>query len=383
MDINTKLAQIGNKIDPNGAISFPVYHSATFAHPALGESTGFDYSRSNNPTRQVLEDAIAQIEGGFKGFAFSSGMAAISTLLTLFKPQDHLLVTEDLYGGTYRLIQNVFTNYGIEVSFVDTSDLEKVEQAIKPNSRAIICETPTNPILRIADLKSLAELAKANNLLCIIDNTFMTPFLQRPIELGADIIIHSGSKYLGGHNDLIAGLVVVKDQALADKVYYLQNAMGAILGPQDSWLLIRGLKTLGLRMATQEKNAREIAQWLAEHPLIEKVYYPGLLGHPGHQIQKEQASGFGAIVSFQLKYLELVPEILKRVKIISFAESLGGVESLITYPWTQTHTDIPIETRERTGVNDRLLRMSVGIEAAQDIMNDLSQAISVKNLDTK
>ncbi len=379
MDINTILAQIGNRIDPHGAISFPVYYSATFAHPALGESTGFDYSRSNNPTRQVLEDAITQIEGGFKGFAFSSGMAAISTLLTLFKPQDHLLVTEDLYGGTYRLIQSVFTNYGIEVSFVDTSDLERVEKAIRPNSRAIICETPTNPVLRIADLKSLAELAKANNLLCIIDNTFMTPFLQRPLELGADIVIHSATKYLGGHNDVIAGLVVVKDQELADKVYYLQNAIGAILGPQDSWLLIRGLKTLALRMAAQEKNAGEIAQWLSGHPLIEKVYYPGLLGHQGHQIQKGQASGFGAIVSFQLKYLELVPEVLKRVKIISFAESLGGVESLITYPWTQTHTDIPIETRERTGVNDRLLRLSVGIEAAQDLIDDLSQAMLEEN----
>ena len=375
MDINTRLAQIGNKIDPNGAISFPVYHSATFAHPALGESTGFDYSRSSNPTRQVLEDAVAQIEGGSKGFAFSSGMAAISTLLTLFKPQDHLIVTEDLYGGTYRLIQSVFTKYGIEVSFVDTSDLESVERAIRPNSRAIICESPTNPILRITDLKRLVELAKVNNILCIVDNTFMTPYLQRPIEFGADIVIHSATKYLGGHNDVIAGLVVVKDQELADKVCFLQNAMGAVLGPQDSWLLIRGLKTLGLRMAAQEKNAGEIAQWLTDHPLVEKVYYPGLVGHQGHHIQKEQASGFGAIVSFQLKHLELVSEVLKRVKIVSFAESLGGVESLITYPWTQTHSDIPVETRERTGVNDRLLRMSVGIETAQDLINDLSQAI--------
>ncbi len=374
MDINTRLAQIGNRIDPHGAISFPVYHSATFAHPALGESTGFDYSRSCNPTRQVLEDAVAQLEGGFKGFAFSSGMAAISTLLTLFKPQDHLIVTEDLYGGTYRLIQSVFTNYGLEVSFVDTSDLKSVELVIRPNSRAIICETPTNPVLRIADIKGLAELAKANNILFIVDNTFMTPFIQRPLELGADVIIHSATKYLGGHNDVIAGLVVVKDQELADKVYYLQNAIGAILGPQDSWLLIRGLKTLGLRMVAQEKNAGEIAQWLTRHPLVEKVYYPGLLEHPGHYIQKEQASGFGAIVSLQLKNTELVPLILKRVKIISFAESLGGVESLITYPWTQTHTDIPIETRERTGVNERLLRMSVGIEAVQDLIDDLSQA---------
>ena len=270
--INTRLAQIGNRLDPTGAISFPVYYSATFSHPALGESTGFDYSRSGNPTRQVLEQAIAQLEGGIRGFAFSSGMAAITTLLGLFKSGDHLILTEDLYGGTYRLLNNVFCNYGIEVSFVDTSNITSVYEALKPSSKAIIFETPTNPLLRIADIKSLSELAKSNNLLSIVDNTFMTPILQRPLELGADIVIHSATKFLGGHNDVIAGLVAVKNEQLAEKISYLQNAMGAVLGPQDSWLLIRGLKTLGLRMTAQETNAKGLAQWLSAHSLVAKTY---------------------------------------------------------------------------------------------------------------
>lgn len=375
MQINTTLAQIGNRKDSTGAISFPVYYSATFSHPALGESTGFDYSRSGNPTRQVLEQAIAQLEGGVGGFAFSSGMAAITTLLALFKSGDHLIVTEDLYGGTYRLLNDVFDNFGLEVSYVDTSNINSVREEIRPHSKAIFCETPTNPLLRVADIRSLSELARISDLLCIVDNTFMTPILQRPLELGADIVIHSATKFIGGHNDVVAGLVAVKNEQLAEKIGYLQNAMGAVLGPQDSWLLIRSLKTLGLRIAAQETNAKMLAQWLTTQPLVKKVYYPGLAEHPGHTVQKSQAEGFGGMIAFELESLELVPKVLRKVKIISFAESLGGVESLITYPWTQTHADLPIQTRERLGVNDCLLRLSVGIEYAQDLIDDLAQAI--------
>ncbi|MFZ3132200.1 MAG: aminotransferase class I/II-fold pyridoxal phosphate-dependent enzyme [Desulfosporosinus sp.] len=270
MKINTTLAQIGNRRDSTGAISFPVYYSATFSHPELGVSTGFDYSRSGNPTRQVLEQAIAQLEGGIGGFAFSSGMAAITTLLALFKSGDHLIVTEDLYGGTYRLLKDVFCNFGIKVSYVDTSNIDSVCEAIRPCSKAIFCETPTNPLLRVADIRSLSELARTRNLLCIVDNTFMTPILQRPLELGADIVIHSATKFIGGHNDVVAGLVAVNNEQLAKKIGYLQNALGAILGPQDSWLLIRSLKTLGLRIAAQETNAQVLAHWLTTQPLVKK-----------------------------------------------------------------------------------------------------------------
>lgn len=375
MKINTRLAQIGNRQDPTGAISFPVYYSATFSHPALGESTGFDYSRSGNPTRQVLEQAIAQLEGGVRGFAFASGMAALTTLLALFKAGDHLIVTEDPYGGTYRLLNNVFSSYGLETTYVDTSNTDCIQKALRPNSKAIICETPTNPLMRIADLKGLGELAKTRNILSIVDNTFMTPFLQRPLELGADIVVHSATKYLGGHHDVVAGVIAIRDEELGEKISYLQNAMGAVLGPQDSWLLIRGLKTLGLRLKVQEENAAVIAQWLKAHPKVENTYYPGLSDHPGHYIHKEQAAGFGAIISFLVKDSNLIPEVLRRVKIISFAESLGGVESLITYPWSQTHSEIPVETRQRLGVNDRLLRLSVGIEDVQDLIDDLTQAL--------
>lgn len=379
MKINTTLAQIGNRRDSTGAISFPVYSSATFSHPALGESTGFDYSRSGNPTRQVLEQAIAQLEGGIGGFAFASGMAAITTLLGLFKSGDHLIVTEDLYGGTYRLLNDVFCNYGIEVSYVDTSNIERVREVIRPSSKAILCETPTNPLLRVADIRSLSELARSKNLLCIVDNTFMTPILQRPLILGADIVIHSATKYIGGHNDVVAGLVAVKDEQLAARIGYLQNAMGGVLGPQDSWLLIRSLKTLGLRIAAQETNAKVLAHWLTTQPLVKKVYYPGLLEHPGHNVQELQAEGFGGMISFELTTSELIPKVLRHVKTISFAESLGGVESLITYPWTQTHADLPIETRERLGINDCLLRLSVGIEYVQDLIDDLAQGIGGKD----
>lgn len=379
MNILTELAQIGNRIDPKGAISFPIYNSSTFAHPGLGESTGFDYSRTANPTRQVLEDAIARLEEGTKGYAFSSGMGAITTILSLFSQGDHLIVTEDLYGGTYRILNEVFNRFGLQVSFVDTSNLEEIERQILPNTKAIFSETPTNPLMKIADLYGIASLAHSHGLLNIVDNTFLTPFFQKPHNLGADIVIHSGTKYLGGHNDIIAGLVVVKGEELTTRFARLQNSLGAILGPQDSWLMIRGLKTLALRMKAQEENAKQIAQWLVNHPSVTDVYYPGLETHPGYCTQLAQASGFGAMLSFRVTDATLIPQVLKSLQIISYAESLGGVESLITYPSTQTHADIPQEVRERLGVDDRLLRLSVGIEGVEDLIIDLEQSLKGEN----
>ena len=379
MNILTELAQIGNRIDPKGAISFPIYHSSTYAHPGLGESTGFDYSRTANPTRQVLEDAIARLEEGTKGYAFSSGMGAITTILSLFSQGDHLIVTEDLYGGTYRILNEVFNRFGLQVSFVDTSNLEEIEKQILPNTKAIFSETPTNPLMKIADLRGIASLAHLHGLLNIVDNTFLTPFFQKPLNLGADIVIHSGTKYLGGHNDIIAGLVVVKEEELATRFARLQNSLGATLGPQDSWLMIRGLKTLALRLKAQEENAKQIAQWLVKHPSVIDVYYPGLETHPGYCTQLAQASGFGAMLSFRVTDATLIPQILKSLQIISYAESLGGVESLITYPSTQTHADIPQEVRERLGVDDRLLRLSIGIEGIEDLIIDLEQSLKGAN----
>lgn len=376
MHTETKAVRIGIGYDQKGAISVPVYQTAIFKHPALGQSTGFDYSRSGNPTRQVLEEGIAALEGGCRGFAYASGMAAITNLLLLFKSGEHLVVTEDLYGGTYRLLDKVFRQYGVRVTYVDTSDLAAVEAAVCEDTRAIFVETPTNPLLKVADIKAISRIAARMNILLIVDNTFLSPYLQKPLELGADIVIHSATKCLGGHNDLIAGLVVVKDERLAEKVYFLQNSVGAVLGPQDCWLLIRGMKTLGIRLERQQENALAIARWLKSHPRVLRVYYPGLPEHPGFKIMTEQAKGFGAVLSFEVDNPGLVKGILRRVKIISFAESLGGVESLITFPAVQTHADIEAEIRERLGINDRLLRLSVGIEHLEDLIGDLEVALS-------
>lgn len=378
MGKNTELVQIGLVTDKRtGAISTPIYQCATFAHPALGESTGYDYSRTCNPTREVLEEGIARLEGGCRGFAFATGMAAVTTLLMLFKQGDHLVVTEDLYGGTYRLLEKIFANFGLTASYVDTSDLQQVKAALQDNTRAVFVETPTNPLLKIADIPAIAGIAQEKGLLTIVDNTFLTPVLQRPLDLGADIVVHSGTKYLGGHNDLLAGLVVAKDAIIAEQIGFLQNGTGAVLAPFDAWLLIRGLKTLGLRMERQEANARRLAAWLDDHPQVSMVYYPGLPHHPGHCILNRQAAGFGAMVTFIVNKQELVEQVLKRVSVFSFAESLGGVESLITFPAVQTHADIPSETRARLGIDDCLLRISVGVEDIDDLIADLQQALEV------
>jgi len=375
MKIDTRLAQIGSRSDPDtGAVSFPVYHAAAYRHPRLGQSTGFDYTRTKNPTRQILEEAIADLESGDAGFACSSGMAALQTVFSLFRQGDHLIVSLDLYGGTYRLLERIMSKFGITTTYVDTNNLEELEAACKPETKAVLIETPTNPLMMITDLAKVSAWAKSKGLLTIVDNTLLTPYFQRPIELGADIVIHSATKYLSGHNDVLAGLIVTKGKQLSEEVAMLHNAIGAVLGPQDSWLLMRGMKTLALRMERHQSSAIAIAKWLSDHPLVEEVYYPALPHHPGYDIQRAQASGNTGIFSFRVKDARIVEPFLRHLRIIAFAESLGGVESLLTYPAVQTHADIPEEIRGKIGIDDRLLRYSVGIENPDDLIADLAQA---------
>lgn len=376
MKLETQIVHVGlGKDAATGAISTPIYQNATFRHPALGESTGYDYSRSKNPTRQQAEEAIACLEGGAAGFAFASGMAAVTAVLMLYRPGDHFVVTEDCYGGTYRVLEQVFSRFGLEATFVDTSNLQEIEKACRPNTRALFIETPTNPLMKIADIRGICDLVKPKAIQVIVDNTFLSPYLQRPLDLGADIVLHSGSKYLSGHNDVICGLVTAKEETLCKDIGFIQNSTGAVLGPQDSWLLLRGIKTLALRMNKHGENALTVAQWLKRHPKVKRVFYPGLEDHPGKDIQEAQASGHGGMLSFEVVEPDLVPQVLRRVKTIQFAESLGGVESLITFPMVQTHADVPLAVRERLGISDCLLRMSVGIEAVEDIIADLAQGL--------
>ena len=375
MKIESRLAQIGSRKEPvTGAVSYPVYHAAAFRHPRLGQSTGFDYSRTKNPTRAVLEEAIADLESGDAGFACSTGMAALQTIFALFSQGDHLLVSLDLYGGTYRLIEKVLSRFGISASYADTNDLDALQEALRPNTKAILIETPTNPLMMITDLEKTCAWAKSRGLISIVDNTLLTPFFQRPLELGADIVVHSATKYLGGHNDVLAGLIAAKGKELSERIGYLHNAIGAVLGPQDSWLLMRGMKTLALRMERHQYNAQRIAEFLLAHPMVEQVYFPGLPTHPGYGIQQKQASGNTGIFSFRMKDARTIEPILRHIRLINFAESLGGVESLMTYPAVQTHADIPEEIRRKVGVDDKLLRLSVGIEHADDLIADLAQA---------
>ncbi|MCM0083072.1 PLP-dependent aspartate aminotransferase family protein [Geomonas sp. Red32] len=375
MKVATTAAHIGlQRESRTGAVTVPIYQTATFRHPGLGQSTGYDYSRSGNPTRQALEEGLAQLEGGCRGFAYASGMAAITSLMFLFSQGDHLIVTEDLYGGSYRLFEKTFLQFGLTFSYVDTSDVAAVEAAIRPNTKALFVESLTNPLLKVADIAALSALCKKHSLLHIVDNTFLTPYLLRSFDLGADITVYSGSKYLAGHNDTVCGLVAVKDPALAEKVYFHQNGIGAVLGPQDSFLTIRGMKTLTLRMERQQENAQAVAEWLFTHPRVGKVYYPGLPDHPGHRILKERGNGFGAMIAFEVTEPQLVDRLLMNTRVISFAESLGGVESLITFPQVQTHADIEPETLDRLGINHLLLRLSVGIEDKDDLIADLAQA---------
>ena len=374
--IESICAQAGlNRSDKTGAISTPVYMSSTFRHPALGESTGFDYSRSSNPTRFELEQTLARLERGERGFAFSSGMAAITAVLSLFSQGDHLIVSDDLYGGTFRLLEQVFSRFGITASFADWSDPSSVESAFRPTTRALLVETPTNPLMKIADIARLASIAGERGALLIVDNTFMTPYLQRPLELGADIVVHSGTKFLGGHHDVVCGFAVAKTPELSERIGFLQNASGAVLSPADSWLVLRGIKTLALRLDRAQENTAKIAVWLSSHPGVTEVIYPGLPSHEGHETQRRQASGFGAMLSFRVKDAAAAEKVINGVRFISFAESLGGCESLITYPCVQTHGAIPEKERNCRGITDNLLRLSIGIEHVDDLIADLHNAL--------
>ena len=373
----TNLIQLGVGFDEKtGAISVPIYPSATYRHPGVGESTGYDYTRSGNPTRQVLEKGLAELEGGSRGLVFSSGMAALTTFFLHFSQGDHLIVSEDLYGGTYRVLDQIFANFGLTVSYVNTTDTEAVAAAISDQTRALLVETPGNPLLGISDLAALGKLCQQHEILFAVDNTFLSPLLQRPCEFGADVVIYSATKYLGGHNDLCAGVLIARDQELGEKLYFLQNSTGAILPPFDCWLLLRSLKTLSLRIDQHCKNALIVAKWLEQHPKVTEIYYPGLKQHPGHELSKIQAKGFGGMLSFRVCSAEHARSVLKRLKLISFAESLGGVESLMTLPAIQTHADIPEAERERLGICERLLRLSVGTESVEDIIADLEQALA-------
>ena len=364
-----------NDTSNTGAVTVPIYQAATFAHPGVGESTGYDYSRTQNPTREYLEKTVANLEGGSGALAFSSGMAAQTALLELFGANDFIIASDDLYGGTVRLFDNTAANHGIHIDYVNTSNLNEIENAIKPNTKAIFIETPTNPVMKVADIAAISAIAKINNLMFIVDNTFLTPYFQNPLSLGADIVVHSGSKYLCGHNDALAGFIVCANGEIEEKLRFIYKTTGACLSPFDSYLLIRGIKTLALRMEKHEKNAKKIAEYLRKHDKVKKVYYAGLADRPDIEISKKQSSGFGGMISFETDSETTAVNVLERVKLIMFAESLGGVETLITYPLTQTHADMSKEKRDKNGINERLLRLSAGIEDADDIIEDLKQAL--------
>ncbi len=374
--LTTRSVQIGvGRDNQTGGISFPIYPSATYRHPGVGQSTGYDYTRSSNPTRDLLEEAFAELEGGARGLAFASGMAALTTLFLHFSSGDHLVVSEDLYGGTYRVLDQVFGKFGLSVSYVDTTDNAAVQAAVTPQTKALLVETPGNPLLGVADLRALSELSQEQGLMLIVDNTFLTPVLQRPLELGADVVIHSATKYMGGHSDLCAGALVTKNAELGERLYFLQNTTGAILPPQDCWLLIRSLKTLPLRMERHCASALQVALWLQQQPQVAAIYYPGLHEHPGYELSRQQAQGFGGMLSFRVNSPQLAEQVLEKLQLISFAESLGGVESLITLPAVQTHGDIPEAERQRLGICNSLLRLSVGLEEPADLIADLEQAL--------
>jgi len=366
-------------VDPlTGSISVPIYQTSTFVQEAPGVNKGYDYARSNNPTRATLETIIAKLEGGATGAAFASGLAAIDAVVKLLQSGDEILAVDDIYGGAFRLFTHIYAKFGIKITYVDTTDVANVIDAITPQTKLIWLETPTNPTLKVSDIESIARIAKQNNILLCVDNTFASPALQQPIKLGADIVVHSATKYLGGHSDLIAGLVVCKSQELGDQIKFIQNASGGILSPNDSWLVIRGVETLHLRVQQHCKNAQEVAEFLVNHPAVDKVYYPGLKTHHNHDIAAKQASGFGGIVTFTLKEdtEAAAKNVVCSTQYFKLAESLGGVKSLLCHPATMTHKSIPVEKRQAAGVADSLIRLSVGLEDAQDLIKDIDQALN-------
>ncbi len=364
------------KSDVYGAVSFPIYQTATFAHKGVGQSTGYDYSRLQNPTREQLERIVASLEKGVDALAFASGMAAIATLMELFEPGDHLVVDADLYGGSIRLFQNISEKNGIEITSIDFWK-EDVSQYITDKTKAIYIETPTNPMMNVTDIRKLAEFTKSRNLMLIVDNTFLSPYFQNPLELGADVVVHSGTKYLGGHNDTIAGFLVTNKEIISERLRFVIKTTGAGLSPFDSWLILRGIKTLALRMERAQENALALVDWLKEQKRVTKVIYPGLPEHPGYEIMKKQARGFGGMLTFEVDSREFALSVLNHVKLIQFAESLGGTESLITYPITQTHADVPPDKLAANGITDRILRMSVGIESKEDLVEELERVFTL------
>jgi cystathionine beta-lyase/cystathionine gamma-synthase len=374
---STDAIHAGQEPDPTtGAVTIPIYQTSTYVQEGLGKHKGFEYARTQNPTRSALEKNVAALERGAEGFAFGSGMAATSAITHLLQAGDHVIASNNMYGGTYRLFERVTRGFGVDFSYVDTSNLDATAALFRANTRLLFVETPTNPSMIISDLRALASLARSKGALLAVDNTFMTPYLQRPLELGAHLVVHSTTKYLNGHSDMVGGIVVSNDAASSERLRFLQNAVGAVPGPFDCWLALRGIKTLAVRMDRHESNARAIAAWLAKHPKLERVLYPGLPGHPGHELHLHQAAGFGGMIAFDTGSLERGAAVLPRTKIFALAESLGGVESLISHPATMTHASVPREEREKVGLTDGLVRISVGIEDLDDLLGDLDQALA-------
>lgn len=374
---NTKIIHSGGYIDGTGSVSMPIYHASTYRLDDVDAIPKYEYSRTGNPTRETLERLIADLEEGNHGFAFSSGMAAISSVFMIFSAGDHIIVSKDVYGGTYRVLKEVFENFNLQISYVDLTNIDDIEKNIMTNTKAVYMECPTNPMLQIVDIKKIALIAKKHGIISIIDNTFMTPYLQRPLVLGVDIAIHSATKYIGGHSDVLAGLIAVRDEKLAAKIYMVQKSVGAVLSPQDCWLLLRGVKTLGVRMDRHLENTKELAYWLRDQSFVKKVYYPGFEDHKGYEICKSQADGFGAVVSFDLINEDLANRLVKGVKYITLGASLGGVESLISIPAKMSHASMAEEERVELGITPSLIRLSVGIEDVEDIKEDITQALYI------
>lgn len=378
MKFSTKAIHVGQDPDPTtGAIITPIFQTSTYVQEGLGQHKGFEYARTQNPTRSALEECLASLEGGKFALSFGSGLAAEGNIMNLLSSGDHVICGDDVYGGTYRLFEKVWKRYGLTFTFVDASDVAAIKAAIKPNTKMLWIETPTNPLLRLCDIKAIAKLAKEHKLITVVDNTFASPYLQNPIKLGADIVVHSVTKYLGGHSDVVGGAVITSREDLFEVLKFHQNAVGAVPGPFDCWLVLRGLKTLAVRMEAHQKNAMAIAKYLETHPAVEKVMYPGLPSHPQHALAKEQMNGFGGMVSFVLKGgLESARQFLGQTKLFALAESLGGVESLVCHPVSMTHGSIPKEERDKRGVVDALVRLSVGIEDQEDLLKDLEVGLS-------
>lgn len=376
MKLATKLIHGGPTIDPQtGAMGVPIYQISTYRQTSVDHFSKYDYARGDNPTREALEETVANLEGGGRCLAFASGMAAISTTLMIFSPGDHLVVCDDVYGGAYRVLATIFSRMGVESTFVDATDLNAIEAAIKPNTKGIYLETPSNPLLKVTDLRGAAAIAKRHNIITLVDNTFMTPYLQRPLELGCDIVLHSGTKFLNGHSDVICGFSITNNPELAKRIRYVQNAFGTGLGPQDSFLTLRGIKTLKVRMEESQRNTLQIIAWLQSNPGVIAVHYPGLESHPGYAIHKGQADGSGAVFSFELDSFETTKKLLENSRLASFAVSLGGVESILSYPARMSHASVPPEERLRKGITDTLVRLSVGLEDPSDLIADMEAAL--------